>query len=119
MVLETEMRRWGDRDAETGVETPRHKHRVVWSPGDVGTQRQRDMGKRRWGTLVPGQSGADMRGRGQNRRGWGPTGPRQGDREGSSGRQRPRDGRDACLRARDAGGAWEQGPERRSHGSSL
>lgn len=79
---ETETQRWGDRDTETGVETPRHKNRVVWSPRDVGTQRERDMGKQRWGTLVPGQSGADMQGRGQNRRGWGPNRTRAGGQRG-------------------------------------
>lgn len=39
---------------------------------------------------------------------------RGGDREGAG-----RDGETAEMHVRDAGGAWEQGPERRSHGSSL
>lgn len=47
----------------------------------------------------------------------GPYRTEAGNRDGRSGRQRPRDGRDACER--DGGGAWEQGLERRSHGSSL
>lgn len=104
---ETEMwrQRWrqetegcGDKDVgRRDMETQRHK-RVMWRQGDVGTQRR--------GAVDPDSRGRDPV----------PVGPAGQRREQRRGRQRWRDGRD---RVRDAGGAWEQGPERRSHGSSL
>lgn len=101
---------WRPPDIKTGwcgaPETWRHRDRETWGSGDGAP----------W---CPDSQGQTCREGGRTGGGGGPTGPGQRDREGRSGRQRPRDGRDACLHARDAGGAWEQGPERRSHGSSL
>lgn len=84
---ETETERHGDRDVgRRDVGTQRHKNRVVWRRRDVRTQGRRDMGTQRCGA-APRTVRADMQGRGQSQRGWGPvpvglTGHRRGTETG-------------------------------------
>lgn len=107
---ETWRRRCGDRDRDEETETDvergmwgdteiqRHKNRAMWRHGDVGTQRQRDMGTQRCGAVDPDSQGRNAgKGTKQEGRGpspWRPARTEAGDRDSRSGRQRLRDGRD-------------------------
>lgn len=96
--METETEGCGYKDVgRRDVETQRHK-RTVWRQGDVGTQRLRETGTQRHGSVDPGSRGRDPVPVGL-------TGQRRGQRRG---RQRWRDGRDA--RERRGGGSVGAGP---------
>lgn len=119
----------GDTETETrrsrDVETRRRKNRDVetWGHTEVETGQQRDT-----------ERGSGLRLSWQEWAGWG-SGPHQPGRRGRDqvpvgARTRTeagdRDGEVVAETVRrqrrvqeTAGGAWEQGPERRSHGSSL